>query len=77
MRIFQQITLVLATVAPLAMGACTSTSTSGTVSAVEPSAAGVTTTDAPALSGASTNSGNTMVLPPEPGYNPDNDFEAP
>ena len=72
MRMFQRITFVLATVVPLALGACTTARTSGTVSSDEPSALGAgarTTTD--------TQQGDTFVLPPEPGFNPDGIVEAP
>ena len=72
MKISQWITVVLTMVAPLAAGACTSASTSGTVSTVEPSAsnAGVT---AP-IDGAQ--HGNTFTVPPEPGFNPDDIMEG-
>jgi hypothetical protein len=73
MKIAQWITVVLMVVAPLAVGACTSASTSGTVGAVEPSAssAGVTT----GIDGAQP--GDTFSVPPEPGFNPDDISEAP
>jgi len=74
----RNVTLMLATVAPLALGAC-STSTSGTTSAVAPSAyrAGATTaTDVPVVS-APTHQGDTFTLPPEPGFDPDRLVEAP
>jgi len=80
MRMFQRITFVLATVVPLALGACTTASTSGTVSAGGPSAysAGATTaTDAAVQSGASDNFATGVVLPPEPGFDPDAIVEAP
>jgi hypothetical protein len=80
MKIFERITMMLAMVGPLSLGACTGASTSGSVRIVEPSAysAGVpTTTDAPVLSGTSTDHGDTFVLPPEPGFNPDDIAEAP
>jgi len=73
------VALMLATVAPLPLGACTSTSTSGTASAVAPSAyrAGATTaTDVPVVS-APTHQGDTFTLPPEPGFDPDSIVEAP
>ena len=76
MRMARRITFALATVAGLALGACTSVSSSGTVEPPAPSAA-VPMAPAPAQSGAATHDGTTFVLPPEPGYNPDNDFEAP
>jgi len=73
MKISRWITVVLMMVAPLAVGACTSASTSGTVGAVEPSAsgAGVTTR----IDGAQ--HGDTFSVPPEPGFNPDDISEAP
>ena len=82
MRMFKKITFVLAAIAPLAMSACTTASTSGTVGASEPS--GYTTsvptaTDAK-QSGSSVapgNYGNTFVGSPEPGFNPDTIQEAP
>lgn len=76
MRTARRITFALATVAGLALGACTSTSSSGTIEPPAPSAA-VPMAPAPAPPGAATDDGTTIVLPPEPGYNPDNDFEAP
>jgi len=72
MSTFQRVMLTVALVAPLALGACTTARTSGTVSSDEPSALGAgarTTTD--------TQQGDTFVLPPEPGFNPDGIVEAP
>lgn len=80
MRMFQRITFVLATVVPLALGACTTAGTSGTLSNVAPSAysAGATTaTDAAVQSGVSDNFATGVVLPPEPGFHPDAIIEAP
>jgi hypothetical protein len=77
---FQRLTLALTLAAPLALGACTSGSRSGTVSPVEPSAASAgvpTATDLPPLFGTPTAGGDTFVLPPEPGFNPDGIVEAP
>ena len=68
----RNVTLMLAMVAPLALGACTSTSTPGTVSAVPPPAY-----DAGATSATDVPSGDTFTLPPEPGFDPDSLVEAP
>ena len=82
MRMFKKITFVLAAIAPLAMSACTTASTSGTVGASEPSGDTTsvpTATDAQ-QSGSSVapgNYGNTFVGSPEPGFNPDRIQEAP
>jgi hypothetical protein len=79
---FKKITFMLAAIAPLAMSACTTASTSGTVGAGEPSAYTTsvpTATDAQP-SGSSVapgNYGNTFVDSPEPGFNPDTIQEAP
>jgi hypothetical protein len=82
MRMFKKITFVLLAIAPLAMSACSTANTSGTVGAGEPS--GYTTsvptaTDAQ-QSGSSVapgNYGDTFVDSPEPGFNPDTIQEAP
>jgi hypothetical protein len=81
MRTLKKITFVLAAIAPLAMSACTTASSSGTVGASEPSAytSVPTATDAQ-QSGSSVapgNYGNVFVGSPEPGFNPDAIQEAP
>ena len=80
MRMFKKITFVLAAVAPLAMSACTA-STSGAVGTGESSGYSTsvpTATDAP-QSGSSVapgNYGNTFVGSPEPGFDPDKIIEG-
>ena len=81
MRTLKKITFVLAAIAPIAMSACTTASSSGTVGASEPSAytSVPTATDAQ-QSGSSVapgNYGNVFVGSPEPGFNPDAIQEAP
>jgi hypothetical protein len=81
MRTLKKITFVLAAIAPLAMSACTTASSSGTVGASEPSAytSVPTATDAQqsGSSAAPGNYGNVFVGSPEPGFNPDAIQEAP
>jgi len=81
MRMFKKITFVLLAIAPLAMSACSTANTSGTVGAGEPS--GYTTsvptaTDAQ-QSGSSVAPGTNGVFvgSPEPGFNPDSIQESP
>ena len=81
MRTLKKITFVLAAIAPLAMSACSTANTSGTVGAGEPS--GYTTsvptaTDAQ-QSGSSVAPGTNGVFvgSPEPGFNPDSIQESP
>ena len=81
MRTFKKITFVLVAIAPIAMSACTTASTSGTVGASQPSGytSVPTATDAQ-QSGSSVvpgNYGDTFVDSPEPGFNPDTIQEAP
>ena len=81
MRTLKKITFVLVAIAPLAMSACTTASSSGTVGASEPSAytSVPTATDAqqPGSPVAPGNYGNVFVGSPEPGFNPDAIQEAP
>lgn len=82
MRTFTRMTFILAAIAPLAVSACTTMSTSGTVGAAEQrgsTASMPIATDAQ-QSGSSTapgNYGNVFVGSPEPGFNPDTIQEAP
>lgn len=82
MNTVNKIALMLAAIAPLAVSACTRSSTSGTVGAGEPSGHSSTVptaTDArqsgsPVAPG---NYGDTFVDSPEPGFTPDTIEEAP
>ena len=82
MKALEKITIVLAAVAPLAVGACTTAGTSATVGAGEPSGY---TTSAPTATGAHPSGsseapgqyGDVFVDSPEPGFNPDTIIEAP
>jgi len=81
MRMFKKIAFVLATVAPLAMSACT-VGTSGAVGTGESSgySAPVPTATDAQQSGSSVapgNYGDTFVGSPEPGFDPDKIIEAP
>ena len=78
---------MLAVIAPLALSACTTAGTSGTVGAGEPS--GYNTSVPTANDGAATGAqqsdsaeapgqhGNVFIDSPEPGFNPDTIIEAP
>jgi len=82
MTMFKKITFVLVAIAPLAISACTTASTSGTVGASEPSGRTTsvpTATDAQQSGSAVApgNYGDTLVDSPEPGFNPDTIQEAP
>lgn len=82
MKTFKKITLVVAAIAPLAVSACTSASTSGTVGASATpgySTSVPTAIDAqqPGVSEAPGNYGDTFVDSPEPGFDPDSIIEAP
>jgi hypothetical protein len=81
MRMFKKITFVLAAIAPLAMSACTTAGTSGTVGASEPSGYTTVPTASDAQRSRSSvapgNYGDTFVDSPEPGFNPDTIQEAP
>jgi len=82
-----KITIMLAVIGPLALSACTTAGTSGTVGAGEPSGYntsvptpnGGTATDAQQSGSAEApgQHGNVFIDSPEPGFNPDTIIEAP
>jgi hypothetical protein len=82
-----KITITLAAIGPLALSACTTAGTSGTVGAGEPSgystsvptANGGTATDAQQSGSADApgHRGDVFIDSPEPGFNPDSIIEAP
>jgi len=82
MKTFKKITCMLAAIAPLAVSACTTASTSGAVGGSAPS--GYTTSAPNATDAQQSGSsvppghyGDTFVESPEPGFNPDSIQEAP
>jgi len=82
MKTFKKVTYILAAIAPLAVSACTTASTSGAVGGGEPS--GYTTSAPNATDAQQSGSsvapghyGDTFVDSPEPGFNPDSIEEAP
>ena len=82
MKTFKKITFMLAAIAPLAISACNTASTSSSTGAGEPfgyTTSVPTATDAQqsGSSEAPGNYGNTFVDSPEPGFNPDTIQEAP
>jgi hypothetical protein len=78
---FKKITLVLAAAAPLALGACTTASTSGTIGGADPansaSVPAAINAEPSGPHGAPVEDGNTFVGRPEPGFDPDTIIEAP
>ena len=72
MKALEKITIVLATLAPLAVGACTTAGPSYTTSA--PTATGAQPSGSSEAPG---HYGDVFVDSPEPGFNPDTIIEAP
>jgi hypothetical protein len=82
MKTFKKVTWMLAAIAPLAVSACTTASTSGAVGGGEPSGYSTSAPNAPDAqqSGSSVapgHYGDTFVDSPEPGFDPDRIEEAP
>ena len=82
METFKKITFVIVAIAPLAVSACTSLSTSDTVGASDTSGyrtsvPTATDTEQPGVPQAPGNYGSTFVGRPEPGFDPDSIIEAP